>query len=707
MNCRSTTGFLFRITFLCLTGVAALVATPSEAIGAPLRVKEIWRRTALGSQIGASGLTVADLDGDGRPEILVGGNSRFDHSLNDFWQILRWDGTNYSQIWESLPEGTLRVLTAFQADTDRALEILTTSRNEIRLYDGATRKIERRILTPASEIRSLAVADLDGDGKVELIFCDPIDLFVANLATGTLLWRLPGFGGSSLAVGQLDDDAAQEIVVTGFGEIGRVIDGMTRQVEWPHPAGFGFSVRLADLTGDSRLEIIALVPAGVRVFDPRRRTQLWKRLTNDGATAIAVGDIDGDGRNEVVYGDFYRGLRVLDGRSGAGRWLLDSESISGTSAVAIGDPDNDGKTEILWALNSRLTTVDVSRRQIDWSDLGFSGPIHGFDFGDVDADGRREFLYTGYGADTNWFVHDARNFRPEFQGESVTDYFPYGFIRLVSANVDSDPQREIFLTGGQSSGLGNFGALIAYDGKTHTQEWRYDLTDSGAFQALAIADVDRDGHLEVVASTGGEIDNRGGQIVYVFDAATGNLEWRSPPLSSELYGYLYPLRIAQIDDDPQPEIVVRGVQGSILVLDAVKRIVEMQTQPLGVAAFDVHDLDGDGKSEIVVASGGKLAVVDLSTSRLGVPLASYPDFISSLRVLDLNGDGKADFLLTSDYRVRAIDGASKVEVWRSPKLGYFVGSVDSLFPGDFDGDGQLEFAVSAGLYGLILYEIQR
>lgn len=710
MNSRISAVRPFRIALLGLIGAVALLPAPLRAAGSPLNVKETWRRTVFGTQIGASGLTVADLDGDGRPEILVGGTN-FDFGPNNFWQILRWDGTRYRQIWASPPEAfNLRALAAVQADADPALEILIAWGNEIRLYDGATRKLQKKILTPATEIYSLKAADLDGDGKLELIFCDPANLFVADLATGAIRWSLSGSGGFSLAVGNLDDDAAQEIVVAGAS--GRVIDGATRQIQWTNPAGFGFSVRLADLAGDGRLEIAALVGAGVRAFDPRQKTQIWKRLSDFGATAIGVGDVSGDAHDEVIYGDTYRRLRVLNGSSGAGLWFLDSKDDTGTSAIAVADPDQDGKKEILWASGSgtggyhHLTTIDLARRQIEWSSKNVTGPFLGFDFGDVDADGKPEILFASQGTDgafggADWFVSDARTFNPEYESEPIADG-QAGFVRMVSANVDSDPQREVFLT----TGGGVFGALVAFDGKTHAQEWRRDLTAFGVLRTLAIADVDRDGRLELVASVGAAQGPADGLFVYVFDALTGNIEWRSPSLSPQVFSGLYPLRIAQLDDDPQPEIVVLESGGAIRVLDAVKRSVEAETGYLGVTAFDLRDLDGDGKAEIVAAVGGDLSVLDPQTGRLDAPLAAYPGVATSLRTLDLDGDGGVDFLLTSDKRARAIGGAGGAELWQSPDLGFSIGFGDGLFVGDFDGDGQMEFAVSAGSYGLVLYEVR-
>ncbi len=705
------------LRLLILLGFFGLaLGAPSEA--APFAAP-VWNRSIFGTAIGLSGLTIADLDGKPGAEILAGA-ARGGFGPNTFWYVLRWNGTEYRQIWTSpYAESALGALAVAQLDGDRALEILVARGREIRIYDGATLRSTRTLRIPTGEIQGLAVGDLDRDGKLELVACDAGNLFDLSLATGAIRWRIDGLGGTSLAVGNVDADPALEVVVAGAD--GYVVDGATHQVQWSHPDGFGSIVRLADLVGGPTAEIVAAVryEAGIRVYDAMARSLVWAHPDFE-VGALAIGDVDGDGASEVVYSGIQEGqIRVLSGASGTEKWSAYSPD-GGASGIALGDPDRDGKLEIAWAAGynstgpDNLYVLDVASRQREWQSLDFNGPFLGFDFGDVDADGRPEFLYScqetdsGY-SDGLWFVHDARSHALEFQSPPPTGLHWAGSVRLASANVDADPQREIFVT---TSHLYT-GKLLAYDGKTHQVEWQNEIEDGLTFRALALADVDLDGRLELVASVGVEHTGAPGIFVYVFDAQTGGREWRSPNLSEFTFGDLSPLRVAQLDADPQPEIVVAESDGSIHVLDAVKRTEEAVTDELGVTAFDTRDLNADGKDELIAAiydsseSVASLHLIDLSTGRLGTRIAGFPARVDALRAQDLTADGKPDFVLGWGGRLHVLDGANGAEIWKSALLGENVGSEDGLLLGDFDGDGRTEIAVSNGSASLSVFELQR
>ncbi|MCP4202334.1 MAG: hypothetical protein GY769_10410, partial [bacterium] len=57
-----------------------------------------WHRSIYGVGIGDTGLTAADLDGDGNLEIVAGAGPR-NFFKNDFWYVMRFDGDFYPQVW--------------------------------------------------------------------------------------------------------------------------------------------------------------------------------------------------------------------------------------------------------------------------------------------------------------------------------------------------------------------------------------------------------------------------------------------------------------------------------------------------------------------------------------------------------------------------------------------------------------------------------
>ena len=262
-----------------------------------------WRSPTLVASVGAAAPFLADLDGDGRAEILVGR------------QVLNGDGT-------------LR-------------------------WTGAGTMSGR---SPVTGTHSVA-ADLDLDGTPEVIAGAS-----AYRADGTLLWSVPAVGDGVVAVGNLDSDPYPEIVVsTGalwlLEHDGTVVWG---PVDVPG-AGYAGPVTLADFDGDGRLEIGVGTAAQLFRLGELRPHPLdgghgpVGRPLSTPAGAASAFDFDGDGATEVVLADS-GGLRVLRGRDGT----VVAESPTGTctnshATPVVADVDGDAKAEILLGSNATCT----------------------------------------------------------------------------------------------------------------------------------------------------------------------------------------------------------------------------------------------------------------------------------------------------------------------------------------------------------------
>lgn len=126
----------------------------------------------------------------------------------------------------------------------------------------------------------------------------------------------------------------------------------------------GIYVAAADLTGDGVAEIVAGAGAGggpaVNVFDGRTGLPLAAGFAFDesflGGVRVAAADLDGDRRAEVVAAPGAGGgpnVRTLTLNSGAGRLDLSTSffaygpSFTGGVYVAAGDVDADGRAEIV------------------------------------------------------------------------------------------------------------------------------------------------------------------------------------------------------------------------------------------------------------------------------------------------------------------------------------------------------------------------
>jgi hypothetical protein len=179
----------------------------------------------------------------------------------------------------------------------------------------------------------------------------------------------PSFrGGVHVATGDINGDGVPD-VVTGAGVDGaplvNVFDGATGKVLrtfYAFDQGFrgGVHVAVADVTGDGTPDIIVGAGDGgapqIEVFDGRTGLLVSSFYAFDpsfrGGVNVAAGDLDGDGRAEVVAGAGFGGapaVGVFDGVSGkqlASYYAFDPSFRDGVN-VAVGDTDGDGIAEVI------------------------------------------------------------------------------------------------------------------------------------------------------------------------------------------------------------------------------------------------------------------------------------------------------------------------------------------------------------------------
>lgn len=233
---------------------------------------------------------------------------------------------------------------------------------------------------------TVARRDLDRDGKLEMVVGEVNRVEIRN-ADGSLRTQFFPYGESAsygirFGFGDFDRDGKDEIVTVptnGGGAEVKIyrMDGTFVRAWKAFVPSFkgGASVAIGDLDGDGALEIVVGAGAGggpqVRVFRPDG--SVWYKgwyayMANfRGGVNVAVGDIDGDGRSEVITGAGRGGgphVRVFSGKGvvvHSGFFAFTPTKREGVDVLA-NDFDGDGKAEIVALSTNVFTTAQLFRR---------------------------------------------------------------------------------------------------------------------------------------------------------------------------------------------------------------------------------------------------------------------------------------------------------------------------------------------------------
>lgn len=303
-----------------------------------------------------------DLDGDGRPDIVV---SDFLNHARILFNDARLAFTKVVPLTSSAETATSgHGVVVADFNGDRRLDLfLVYNGNPSRLLfgdgKGGFRDSGRPIGARGLNGTSVRVADIDGDGDIDALvtYYQQRNRIYLNDGSGVLTASDEPLDGI-VELGDVDGDGDPDIVTLPEGGDRAVIRLNTRGRFVPQERSIAIGtdiarMELVDLDGDRDLDLIAVGRTA--------RTTLWE---NDGRTSfrrweqtlepgprMAAGDIDLDGDVDLVVGT------VVWLNAGAGRFERVQAFDLGTSpkAMLLVDIDHDGDLDLLANRGSRET----------------------------------------------------------------------------------------------------------------------------------------------------------------------------------------------------------------------------------------------------------------------------------------------------------------------------------------------------------------
>ena len=288
---------------------------------------------------------------------------------------------------------------------------------------GSVQPLYPAALPPPRAIPNL-VADLDADGKDDIVYRDPFGNVFAALMNGAVItnerfvsniWG----GWSIVGGGDFNGDTKADLLWQDLeGNVAIwMMDGL--RVDSSGTAGklgIGWSVAGAgDFNGDGKMDVLLHSETGdvaiwfmdgLTIVDTVNIGNVWMSWSISG-----IGDFNGDGKADILWRDSTSGDAAV--------WLMNGPVVLSYTTIGnlpssfviagVGDFDGNGKADILW----RGTLGSVTIWLMDGTSVVSMNPISVIPtiwtvvgIGDFDGDGKADILWReNRGAEAVWFMN--------------------------------------------------------------------------------------------------------------------------------------------------------------------------------------------------------------------------------------------------------------------------------------------------------------
>ena len=627
-------------------------------------------------------LVAVDSNNDGKLDLVVANAS--DNSVSSFLGAGDGSFTLAGTFSTGIIPATSIAADNLDADGKPDLVVGSDSTNAFGvlpgLGNGSFASIRQGSYPSVNVSGGVAIADMDGDGKPDLIFSgNPVSYFHnrGNFSFDTAVTLdSGGRGGETVSIADLNGDGHKDIVVskTNSGNVSVILSdghGGFLQPKYYAATSFCSAAAIADLHADNKLDLITVSSTGGRNVQVIRgngdgtfRGALsFGFQSSDLITSQAVADFNGDGLPDIV---------ILNGSSELGVMLnTGNYSFSVSPLVNYGfeagnvtaaDVNNDGKMDVIVAGPSHISTLLGNGNGTFQAPFiievpTFIFPSHVVAVGDFNGDGKPDIAFSSStagltaGASSTSFGILFGNGDGTFQGLQLQDSYSLTQTNtgVLAADVNGDHKLDIVAIGSSSVAIYlNNGNGIFTTGNT------YQLSSSYLDANVAIADLRGNGKKDIVIS---KVDFFNPKLTVLLGNGNGTFSLTTYPLNSTV-------------------------------------------NPQTGSALTVGDFDGDGKLDVAIAEIGQLEILSgLGTGAFGASTLYQSSATGVIAAADMAGGGVSDVVALGTYpMIFPNTGGAKVMVNSSANPAVFgqtitlTATVQPTLPGAPMSTGSVLFA---------------
>jgi hypothetical protein len=636
-------------TFCALLIMAGFALGPSGAFGQTPRPATFVNPTLFNggsilanySPIPVQEMALGDFNNDGRPDIVV-----LDSNANvNGWGIMlgNGDGTFQQVVPIALTGsyGSVGSIVTGDFNKDGNLDFAVTYANDgasqylaVYLGNGAggfTLKGTYTTGSPYSHLSTgLAVADLRGNGDLDLITIDPAGAVDVLLGNGDGTFQVP----VAVAVSSPQGIAAADVNH----------DGKTDLVVASNASLDGIYVLIGNGNGTFQTPVF------------------YAQGSNSGSLTVAVGQLTTTNNQDVVLGTGNGPYVYLNNGDGTFKPPVLFGGPAWAESIVIADVNGDKKNDLIVASNTSSTVWVLLGNGKGTFTAGTSYSTDGYlqtvVVGDFNGDHKLDFAASN--GNGEWVTVALGNGDGTFRSSQGYGYVWNAAVNgIVTADVNGDGFPDIVEAGG-GTGVG----ISVQLGSSHgalgnpisTAVGACGEANRNAVNSIAVGDVTGDGKVDVVATlitSAGWCENN---VVAVL-AGLGTGKFKKPVFySTGVTVQSYNVQLADFRGDGRLDIVVSNADGSLSVLlnkgNGVygAATVIPAASGSGAGSIVIGDFNKDGKLDIAVTDFGDRQINVLLgngdgtfKSPIGTPSPIQP---FALAGGDFNNDGKLDLALT-------------------------------------------------------------